>query len=444
MVNVECFEDLPESILLRIFNCLNQKDKWRLRAVSKQWKSLLCDFALWSVVDLSTFPCDDTDIMCGALEQISTDGIKLIASKKQFVSIDVLSLILGLTSRLQGFQFTNCRFQSGLDNTGRLQFPVAGQPRVIDLRRSVGNIDFMYDCLKLFARNLELLALPNNFNTERNFVSRFPWSLSSLRFLELSECSWVKDSVMSDIADNCPKLEMLNLFKCINLQGSALGRLINQCTELNTLVLRRTSIRDEYFSKVEWQCSKIAELDLSHCYYLDEMSSVSVVTKCLHRLTYLCCAVTDHVIDYIAQTNDLKLKTLELRRRHPVSIERLAHMISNCKQLQVLDVSLTPFDSDMFLKMLPHLPRLKWISFAGHEVLRTSDVLRLLSEYNKDIETIGINYYHSTDDQQIKSSILSTLLACAKLKSISLQGNLISILVNFSFLGHNINNYKYN
>lgn len=230
------------------------------------------------------------------------------------------------------------------------------------------------------------------------------------------------------IAHYCPRLESLNVTKCLNIQGRTLNDLLTKCKNLKTLILRRTSIREDELLKPSWSNLKITELDIALCYNLNEDSVRKVVTSLAGQLEYLCCAFNDELITNITKIKK-PLRCLELRRRHHVNLNAIVNFITTCRYLEALDISLAPIEHDFFELMLPLLPNLKWISVAGHEILNTKSTLELISQYNKKIEEVQVNFYQAATDTTLIDALHKFLLSCPNLKKVCIEGSYMKGIV---------------
>lgn len=199
-------------------------------------------------------------------------------------------------------------------------------------------------------------------------------------------------------------------------------KLIRKCTQLRNLVLRRTSVRNEEMLRAKWTNSKITGLDISHCYYLQDSACRYVVRTLAPQLTHLCCAFTDELIQDLTSFTNLPMKSLEIRRRYLLDMDAVTNFLSNCSLLESLDLTLSPVDFHAFQGILPNLPNLKWISIAGHEVLRTADSLGLLTKFCKNIKEVGINYYHAPCKPSLDKILFNFLVDNKNIKCLNLEG----------------------
>ena len=178
---------------------------------------------------------------------------------------------------------------------------------------------------------------------------------------------------------------------------------------------------------MNWKSSKIEELDVSHCYALDEEGLKNAIPN-LRNLRYLRSAVTDVVMQEMSDVAP-NIEVFELRRRYPVETDNICILLSLCCNMTCLDISLTPVEAKYFYEFLPKMPTLRSILFAGHEALGTADIIRALRNNCKDIRSVGINYYHASEDVNLKEALLSMTIRSPKLEIVALQGLYVEELV---------------
>lgn len=246
--------------------------------------------------------------------------------------------------------------------------------------------------------------------------------LGNLTILECHDCPWMNDETIRDIGDSCPSLKALDATKCLNIQGTSIEKLLRKCTNIQSLILPRTSIRDEEMLRARWKDSRIKVLDLSHCYYLHDYACRHIVRTLAPQLKHLCCAFTDDLLQDLALIPNLPLKSLELRRRDLLDMTAVTNFLSNCNVLASLDLTLSPVDYQIFHDVLPNLPRLKWISFAGHEVLNTAESLGLLTAFCKHLKQIGINYHHAYCEPSLEKVLINFLIDNKNVEHLNLEG----------------------
>ena len=248
-----------------------------------------------------------------------------------------------------------------------------------------------------------------------------------LRVLDCTQCDWITDDSIQVIAENCSFLESLCLAKCRNVQGRTLSALLNKCPMLRMLILEGTQIKDEYVAMADWDDTSIIELNVLSCYRLS-FFGLSVVLPKLKRLRYLKCALTDEILRLIVDGFPL-LEVFFLHRRYPVTVQCVSDLLFHCPSITCLDISSIPLAFVYFESFLPCMPRLRLLSFAGNELLGTEKIIRSLGRNCLDLETVCVNYFHSTNNFEIERSFVFLLQKCRKLKEIILNGLFVNNLV---------------
>lgn len=415
--------NLPDCILLNIFKqCRSTEVIWRARIVCKRWYNLLADAELWRVSDLSSFKLDKPDLIETITSYVPIKDLQYLQIQHTVIPDNGLQIILKQALNLEGLSL----YGSTVTSEKQLllhQHHLSRHVGFVDIRNSKGNSDFMKNIIAKTEERIKVLGVSNSFGTSTEIYGKtFLHFLPNLTILECSDCVWMNDNVIREMSTYCRLLESLNINKCLNVIGTNLHLLIARCTKLKTLILRRTSVRNEEIIKPNWAHSNINELDLANCYYLDDEPVLHVVQDLAMKLEHLCCAVTDEIVLSITNKK-LKLRSLELRRRHPLNEEYLVKFISKCEFLESLDVSLMPIEFEFFQQMLPKLSNLRWLHFAGHDILKTTEVLKLLSEHCWHLQQVGFHYYNAKPNQtQIHDAVLNFLQSSLNLQRVCIGG----------------------
>ena len=179
---------------------------------------------------------------------------------------------------------------------------------------------------------------------------------------------------------------------------------------------------------LDWKETALEELDISHCYGLDEEGFMAILPN-LKKIRYLRTALTDDVLNQMGAVAS-SIEIFELRRRYPLKPSCVSTLLCLCLNMQYLDISLTPVESKCFRNFLRNMPKLRQISFAGHETLGTSEILREIRRNCKDIENVSINYYHANRDESLKDALINMARHSPKLVTVALQGFFIQRLVH--------------
>jgi len=426
------FDNLPDCVLLRVFKKFHSKvDIWRARRVCRRWYNLLADSELWKICNLSNFKFDSFALVIDVMNYTPFQVLQYLEINNTIILTDVLRVILEIAKNLKGLRLNGCTIRPVDKHLESNEIMLPDSIPFLDVRKSIGNFGFLESLIRNIGHTVKVLGVSNYFGSLQRISNKsFLYYMQNLTILECQDCVWMNDDYLDEIGKYCTQLRSINLCQCLNIQGRSLPRIVRQCKNLNTLILRRTSIRDDVIFQIDdWSKTNIKELDISHCYYIDDDAINKLIIELAPQLEYLCCAITDEIVFKMVDVK-LKLKTFELRRRHPINVENIIELLSNCKSLENLDISLTPVDNEAFESILPHLTNLRWLSFAGHEVLKTNECLRLISNYCWDIETIGINYYQAIEDTTLQKAIMQLILSSPNLKYICIEGVHMRNIVN--------------
>ena len=259
------------------------------------------------------------------------------------------------------------------------------------------------------------------------FSSKLFLNKNQLRVLDCSTCDWFTDTCTKIISENCPGLESISLVRCCNIQGYYLKELVENCNGLKTVLLGGTRIVDDAVSRIDWKNSCITELDIINCYRLGA-DALSAVLPNLPSLRYLRCAITDEVLHQM-YSGFPELSLLHLHRRYPITVEAVKNLLLFCPGITCLDISSIPLACVHFETFLPSMPLLKSINFAGNELLGTERIVNALGNFCPHLKTISINYYHSSDDEEIKIAFSTLMKKCRNLKTVILSGLYVTDLV---------------
>jgi hypothetical protein len=85
----------------------------------------------------------------------------------------------------------------------------------------------------------------------------------NLRVINLYGISFVDDTHVEMLSNNCIHLECLSLNFCLKVKGSSMKNLIYRCKKLRTLLLQHCSLEDQFMKQAEWQNGRVHELDLT-------------------------------------------------------------------------------------------------------------------------------------------------------------------------------------
>ena len=251
---------------------------------------------------------------------------------------------------------------------------------------------------------------------------------SRLRVLDCSNSGWLTDLTIRTVSANCPLLESLSVAGCTNFQGVSLPKLIQSCLSLTTLVMSGTRVKDQGVMNTDWRLSRISELNILYCHQLTATGLSAMLPK-LTRLCYLKCTLTDDTLKLLLPRGYQAIEVLQVHRRYPVTLQYFTRWLSSCPQVTCLDISSIPLDCKHFETFLSKIPRLRILNFAGYEVLGLEKIIFLLTQHCLNLEELSVNFYQSSNSEQLKRGIIVLMERCKNIQKIIVNGLFVRELV---------------
>ena len=235
-INFSLLENLPNEILLKIFNYMNPKIKELLLfgQVSRRIRSVAHDHLLWQNVNL--FP--KSTVPSGLLQMILENGCKRLNTCSPIVG----TLTLNQESQLE---FLNTAWNT--------------DPRVLNT-------------LLASCRSLVYLRL-SNVNLNRDMISSICYQNGqTLKVLKLTHCKrfsgetkpeWIRGRWIQPIIDNCPELSVLDL-DGTPLSEEYIEHLAKNVTpKISQLRIIGIGTKCEHIKKMlESRCNNLSELKI--------------------------------------------------------------------------------------------------------------------------------------------------------------------------------------
>ena len=145
-------------------------------------------------------------------------------------------------------------------------------------------------------------------------VSRCP-----LEFLGASNCSYISNSSLHALGQNCPEIRILEVSCCINLSDAGFASIAKGCHQLERIDLEEcTRITDATILDLAANCSNLRHLNLSRC--------EAITDEGIRELSLSSCA-----------TLNKTLQVLELDNCPLISDTALKHLYS-CQSLTQLEL----------------------------------------------------------------------------------------------------------
>jgi len=312
---------LPIDLMKRCISFLDYKNQFRIRRISKIFNIIITngnssdltdpmwtdyDFnpPLSTSIDLSTIPklindevlktilsaCGDfiiedlnlhrcwevTDVGCKAIEDVGSE----IKNLNLLGCWDITdNCLVSLSSNLQNLEFidlSNCRKITNLGVISLLQ----NCPRLSKISLSYcKNLSSELFANSLIWRKVKQLNLQrctgifdagfafwkDQLNKEKD-DSSIP-DYFHLKKLNLSDCSFLTDAAINNIADTCQELEEISLSFCCALTDECILNLLTKCKELKILDLNYCglAVTDEICNVITKKCKNLTSLGFRGC-----------------------------------------------------------------------------------------------------------------------------------------------------------------------------------
>lgn len=160
-------------------------------------------------------------------------------------------------------------------------------------------------------RSLELYVCPKLLPTRAMLVS------GTLLKVALPGCALVDDSVMSEVARNCPRLEILDLRACELVTDKGILEIARHCPQLTYLNVGR----------------------VKHSEGITDLSIVAISQNTrVETLGLAGCAVSDETVLAIARHSGPRIERLSLNQCHRITDHSMCELLRSAPKLQVLEI----------------------------------------------------------------------------------------------------------
>ncbi|KAH6875049.1 F-box/LRR repeat-containing protein 2 [Alternaria rosae] len=364
--NFNFWSDMPTEIRMQILRYFEPKEVVRCSRVSKSWHTMCFDGQLWSDLDTSKFY---RDISANAL-------VNIITSAGPFV---------------KDLNLRGC----------------------VQLREHWGKDGFIESC-----QNLENFSL-QGCRIDRTSIHCFLLQNSRLVHVNLSGLAGATNAAMKILAAHCPKVEVLNISWCNNIDNRGLKKVVEGCTKLRDIRAGEVRGWDDVDLMVAlFKRNTLERLDLKNCDSLNDEALAALIEGVDEEVDVL----TDRPI--VPPRN---LKHLNLTRCRSITDAGLKTLVHNVPFLEGLQVSKCGgLTDDALTSLLPTVPVLTHLDIEEIDGL-TNDVLKTLSESAcaPHLRHLCISYCENLGDV----GMLPVLKACTRLASLEMDNTRISDLV---------------
>ena len=364
--NFNLWADMPTEIRMQILRYLDPKQVVRCSRVSRSWHAMCFDGQLWSDMDASKFY---RDITADAL-------VNIITSAGPFV---------------KDLNLRGC----------------------VQLKEQWGKDGFIEAC-----RNLENFSL-EGCRIDRTSIHCFLLQNSRLVHVNLSGLSGATNAAMKILASNCPRVEVLNISWCNNIDNRGLKKVVEGCPKLRDLRAGEVRGWDDVELMTElFKRNTLERLVLMNCDSLNDESLAALIEGVDEGIDVL----TDRPV-----VPPRKLKHLDLTRCRTITDAGIKTLIGNVPDLEGLQVSKCGgLTDDAFIDLIPTMPILTHLDVEELDTL-TNEVLKTLAQSAcaPHFRHLCISYCENLGD----AGILPILKACTSLSSLEMDNTRISDLV---------------
>ncbi|USP78678.1 hypothetical protein yc1106_05952 [Curvularia clavata] len=364
--NFNFWQQMPAELRIQILRYLEPKEIVRCSRVSKSWYTMCFDGQLWCDLDTTKFY---RDISANAL-------VNIITSAGPFV---------------RDLNLRGC----------------------VQLREHWGKDGFIESC-----QNLENFTL-QGCRIDRASIHCFLLQNSRLVHVNLSGLAGATNAAMKILGANCPRVEVLNISWCNNIDNRGLKRVVEGCPKLREIKAGEVRGWDDVDLMVElFKRNTLERLDLKNCDSLSDEALAALIEGVDEEIDVL----TDRPI-----VPPRRLKHLNLTRCRSITDAGVKTMVHNVPFLEGLQVSKCGGLTDDALKsLLPTVPVLTHLDIEEIDAL-TNEVLKTLAESPcaSHLRHLCISYCENLGD----AGMLPVLKACPRLASLEMDNTRISDLV---------------
>lgn len=364
--NFSFWADMPAEIRMQILRHLPPKEIVRCSRVSRSWHAMCFDGQLWSDLDTSHFY---RDISAKAL-------VKIITSAGPFVK----------------------------------DLNLRGCVQLKELWAEGGFIDAV--------QNLEHFSL-QGCRIDRTSIHSFLLQNHRLVHVNLSGLAGATNAAMKILAAHCPRVEVLNIEWCNNIDSRGLKKVVEGCPRLRHL--RAAEVRgwdDVDLMLALFKHNTLERLGLKNCDSLNDESLAVLVEGVDEEMDVL----TDRPM-----VPPRKLKHLDLTRCRSITEDGVRTLVGNVPYMEGLSVSRCGgLGDDPLISLLPTMPVLTHLDMEEVDSL-TNNVLKTLaaSPCAPQLRHLCISSCENLGD----AGMLPVLKACTQLSSLEMDNTRISDLV---------------
>ncbi|VDM78206.1 unnamed protein product [Strongylus vulgaris] len=279
---------------LLLFNTLNDSFKiLQSGQVCKRWRAVACSPMLWKFVSFRPnyggIQVTNHDYF---LHLIGTQfsELRIVELTTDLITPNVLYEMANKCPRLQHLTLDFSTAMQLHDFTDLQSFPSRLRSLTLCLSENIFLEGFLRK-VYTFISSVELLHIIGTYEKvedeeeevyETVNIFKLKQFLPNLRVVNFWGVPFITDEHVDAISSNCAHLECLCVNYCTKVTGSCLKLVLQRCRKLKSLFLAHTSLDNATIKAVEWEKTRIEELDVKGTELLTD-TLISLLT----RLPYL-------------------------------------------------------------------------------------------------------------------------------------------------------------
>lgn len=340
-------ENLPESVLLKIFSYFRISELVRVSRVNSDWRRVAYDKHLWQEVSLGKYSQNVTDLTLRKLiTNVFSIRLRYLCLTKINMSSGTLHLLRNNCPGLKTLILENATFYESYKKFPEIDY-FPRNLKELNIAHSIGDGSIYRNIMKSFESDtLERLAVCDGFlelfsENRSTFLNFFLRQRLSLKVLQFSFCKEVSDFLLTQILICCKNVRSLNVHRCPNVKRDSLKSISDISPSLRSLALNGAMIRDEFFKNINWKRCLLVELDLSWCRHITEDALLQTLPEINQFLRYLyvsCCgygrALTDRVLEAMAQKSWKFLHELDVSSSYEITDRGLEGFLLKCPDVR--------------------------------------------------------------------------------------------------------------
>ncbi|CAJ0577769.1 unnamed protein product, partial [Mesorhabditis spiculigera] len=282
-------DKLPDKVLTHIFSYLPAHQMLRNRQVCKRWKRVADSPSLWKFVSFRPsyggLMVQNLDYFTGLI------GARFNELKITELATDLITpfVLHEMANKCPKLQYLTLDFSTAMqlhDFTDLQNFPSRLKGLTICLSENIFLEGFLRK-VYTFISSVEILHIVGTYEKvedeeeevyETVNVHKLKQYLPNLRVVNLWGVPFITDEHVDALSSNCALLECLCINYCEKVSGHCLKLLLQRCRKLRTLFLAHARLDNATLQAVDWQNTRIEELDIKGTEVSSE-TLISILTR---------------------------------------------------------------------------------------------------------------------------------------------------------------------